>query len=146
MTDRPVTDKDLTERILTQEEQDKELAFEDWLQTIPNRALKCRVQGHRLPDWDDRKNVTIHRPAGSPVVLVEAECLRHCGTEVTTFMDEDGFLTRARKVHYYDPKYHYLMPKEARGRLSKERRAKLRKEFLERNKDWITQDGLGDGE
>jgi hypothetical protein len=123
---------------VTIDEMERELAFEDWLQSIPTRALKCRVQGHRLPDWDDRRHVIIHRYGG--ITYIESECLRHCGTEVTTFTDDDGFLTRSRKVHYYDPKYHYLMPAEARGRLTKARRAKLRKEFLARNADWITQD------
>lgn len=123
-------------------DEDREIAFGQWLQRIPTRALKCRVQGHRIPDWDDRRHVTMSSSEG--VVLIEAECLRHCGTTVTTFVDESGFLARARKVHYYDPDYHYLMPREARGRLTRERRAALRNEFLERNKDWITQDDSSD--
>lgn len=116
----------------------REIAFSQWLQQIPTRALKCRVQGHRIPDWDDRRHVTMHASAG--VVLIESECLRHCGTTVTTFVDESGFLSRSRRVHYYDPAYNYLMPADARGRLTRERRAALRSEFLERNRDWITQD------
>jgi hypothetical protein len=118
--------------------EDREIAFENWLQRIPTRALKCRVQGHRFPDWDDRKHVSM--ALHNRIVYVEAECLRHCGVTITTFVDESGFLAKARKVHYYDPNYHYLMPKPARGRLTKERRAAFRNEFLERNKDWITQD------
>jgi len=123
---------------MDREAEDREIAFEQWLQRIPTRALKCRIQGHRIPDWDDRKRVTMHAENG--IILIEAECLRHCGCTVTTFIDESGFLTRARKIHYYDPDYHYLMPKDARSRLTRERRAKLRNEFLERNKDWITQE------
>lgn len=124
-------------------DEDREIAFSQWLQRIPTRALKCRVQGHRIPDWDDRRHVTMR--ASGDIILIEAECLRHCGVSITTFVDESGFLARSRRVHYYDPAYHYLMPPEARSRLTRERRAMFRNEFLERNKDWITQDDTGDG-
>lgn len=119
---------------------DPETEFENWVQRIPMRALKCRMQGHRLPDYDDRRHVRMYAAGG--VVNIEAECLRNCGTTVTTFLDESGYLTRARKVHYYDPQRHYLMPQEARGPgYTRERRAKVRKEFLERSAEWITQEG-----
>lgn len=121
--------------------QSREIAFEAWVQRIPARALKCRIQGHRLPDWDDRRNVTLVKNKVTGYAYIEAECLRHCGTTVTTFLDAAGFLTRARKVHYYDPNYNYLMPKEARGGgLGKAWKARMREEFMTRNAEWITQE------
>lgn len=117
----------------------KEIAFAEWIQRIPMRALKCRVQGHKLPDWDDRKHTIMRAVNG--VVYIESECIRHCGTSVTTFIDQFGFLAKQKKIHYYDPNYHYLMPAEVRGPgLTKERKAKLRNEFLVRNNEWITEE------
>ena len=116
-----------------------EVAFEEWVQRIPMRALKCRVQGHRLPEWDDHGHVRLY--ASNGIVHVETECTRRCGFSVTTFLDAGGFLARGKRVRYYDPQYRYLIPKEARGPgLTKERRAKLRREFLDRQQEWITQE------
>lgn len=115
---------------------DPEVAFEDWTQRVSMKTLKCRVQGHRFADWDDRRRAQASASHG--VVSIEVPCLRNCGTTATTYIDDDGFIARARKVLHYEPDA-YLMPKEARGPgLTGVRRAKLRREFITRLGDWIT--------
>lgn len=116
-----------------------ETAFAGWVQRIPGRQLKCRVQEHRFPDWDDRRRTRIYASGG--IVHIETECARGCGTTATTFLDQDGYITRARRILHYDPQFRYLMPKEARGPgLTRERRAAFRKEFILRQADYITQE------
>jgi hypothetical protein len=116
-----------------------EHAFEDYAQRIPMRQLLCRVQGHRFPDMDDHARTRYSARNG--VIHVEVECLRHCGTAVTSFLDPDGYIVKSRRVLHYDPDRRYLLPKEASGPgLTKDRRARLRKEVLLRQAEYITED------
>jgi hypothetical protein len=114
-------------------------AFEDYAVRIPMRQLLCRVQGHRFPDMDDHARTRYRIWDG--VIHVEVECLRRCGTAVTSFLDPDGYVVKSRRVLHYDPDRRYLLPKEASGPgLTKERRARLRKEVLLRQAEYITEE------
>jgi hypothetical protein len=132
------------------EEEKQWAAFVDWAQTIKLAILKCRTSGHRFPDWDDTKRTRIgRRPDRS--YTITAPCTRRCGVVLTRFIGADGYLLRANKTSYdysqaherdYDQNKAYRIPAAARtGRgFSREQRAYLRVELLERLSEWITDD------
>jgi len=133
----------------TPSEEDKQwAAFVDWEQTVKLAILKCRTSGHRFPDWDDRKRTKIsRRPDRS--YIIDAPCMRGCGVRMTRYIGSDGFILRSNKMTHdysqaisrdYDPNKAYRMPKAAltgRG-FTREQRAYLRQELLERLSEWIT--------
>lgn len=114
-------------------------AFEVWLQNLTKNALLCRIGGHRLPDWGDKKTRAYGR---NGTIHIEADCLRKCGCTITTFISSEGYIEKQRKLHWYDKRVTYLLPPEARNGmgLTKEMRARMRREFLIRNTEWITQE------
>jgi len=117
----------------------QEIAFQNWLQNIRTSDLECRVGRHKLPDITDRRT---RGYVVKGVKYLERDCLRKCGTTVTTYVDATtGLLARRAKTqHHYDKGY--LMPREARtGKgYTKELLAELRLELIERKQDWITEE------
>jgi len=85
-------------------------AFERWAQTISLRILKCRVQGHQFPDWDHKSSR----------------------------------VARQRQAHTADrdPNKAYMMPATARTGhgYTRGQRAYLRREYLARLSEWITEE------
>jgi hypothetical protein len=120
----------------------KEKAFDTWIAGIEVKMLECRVNGHDWPDWSDRKRAAWRKSRATKTITVEVPCKRKCGTTLTRFMDEGGYYVHRNLIrHYYDPEFGYLMPPEARGPgLTRERRAKLRAELIERLSEWITEE------
>ena len=119
---------------LTQEQE-----FDLYVQRLPRGALLCRAnQNHRFPDWGTKGS---HASRKNGVTLIEAKCSRHCGTQLTQLVDEDGYVTK-RRLLTYDEDKGYKLPKEARtGKgLSKAMNARFRQELLIRNADWITEE------
>ena len=120
----------------------KELEFDKWLAHIPTRMLECRVNQHDFADWSDKNRTMWHKSKATRVISVEVPCKRKCGTTLTRFLDEDGYYSRSNIIrHFYDPEFGYLMPSEARGPgLTRERRAKFRRELIGRLTEWITEE------
>jgi hypothetical protein len=114
--------------------------FQSYLQNTPVRILECRISGHRWPDWSDHKRTKLRRESTGTFIL-EIQCLRKCGTNLTRFISPDGYLARNNYVRY-DYEGGYVTPKDARsgkGRTT-EMRAAERLELIERNSEWITQE------
>jgi hypothetical protein len=125
-------------------------AFERWAQTISLRILKCRVQGHQFPDWDDQRRTKISRTRQGSYVI-DAACARRCGVILVRYVSSDGYLERSNRITLdysqahtadRDPDKSYLMPKAARTGhgYSRAQRAALRREYIERLSEWITQE------
>lgn len=116
-------------------------AFDLWVQRLPKGALLCRAsltqKGHRFPEVGDRRASASRR---DNVTVVEAPCLRRCGTTLLLHVDAGGYVTKRRMLHYGNTSY--LIPAEARSGkgLTKEMNARMRQEILIRNADWITQE------
>jgi hypothetical protein len=113
-------------------------ALADWANRLPDKALECRVSGHRWPGWTDRRRTHISRERNG-TYLINAECERKCGARITRHIDRDGYLSRNNIVRVeYDADY--LMPAAARtGRgYSRAQRAYLRAEMLDRLAEAIT--------
>jgi len=125
-------------------------AFDDWLQNIPVIILKCRTLGHEFTDWDDRRS-KITRDGATGTYTIVAPCKRKCGVVNTRFVSSDGYLNRRNRLQLdysqampsnRDPLKSYLMPAAARSGhgYTREQRALIRAELLQRLSEWITEE------
>lgn len=109
-------------------------AAENWITTVAsNEALLCRVGRHQVYDLLDLEAPLEHQRDGSYVM--DMECRRGCGTKVTKFYGSSGIITRTKSVpvrYEYDPARDYLMPPEARMRLTREQRGLINLELIRR--------------
>lgn len=126
----------MTEITLSTEEE-----FDLWVQRLPKGALLCRAsltqRGHKFAEVGDKRATAARR---NGITVVEAPCLRRCGTTLLLHVDDEGYVTKRRTLHYGTTSY--LIPKEARdgSGLSKAKNARLRQEILIRNTEWITEE------
>jgi hypothetical protein len=109
--------------------------FDQWAQNMPAHVLACRTKGHKWTDWEETDSARLTRtPRG--IRVIQVDCERKCGAHLTEFVDDEGYLARSARRHVdYDSAY--LMPTEARsgGGYTREQRAILRYERLERLAD-----------
>lgn len=124
-------------------DRDPELVFDDWLAVLPIKFLECRVGRHRWPDFSDHKRTSIKMNRRTRSIMIDAPCMRNCGTTMTRYLDSNGFIERSNTVRYaYDPEKDYRMPKAASNKegLTKDRIARMRRELVTRLTEWITEE------
>lgn len=115
------------------EERDRQLAFQEWLNSAPTAFLECRNGRHIKPGLSDR-NTDLNVRDG--MCYAEESCPR-CGVTMTSIYGvHDGSLQARTRSGYIYPEG-YLLPRAATGGtpgtgMSKERRAEIRMELMDR--------------
>lgn len=113
--------------ILTSEEAE----FRSWADSAPTEVLECRVGRHVFPGITDER--TKHR-AKQGRVIIEAHCLRNCGTFLRKYLGATGILEGA--YTRYDQDSDYKLPpgltETSNNRLSKAQIGYIRMVLIKR--------------